>query len=97
MMQPRTICTIAALLFGGAMNSAICQTAPPSTPPTHPTMRDTPTTAPDQSGATRKKAGSLDEAKQACKNLTGDAAQRDCLAKAEKDFKDSKSSTSPTK
>jgi len=82
MMQPKTICMIAAMLFSGAMSSAISQTASPSTPPTHPTM------------GSDKKAGSLDEAKQACKNLTGDAAQRDCVAKAEKDFKGSKSSTS---
>ena len=37
MMQPKTICMIAAMLFSGAMNSAIGQTASPSTPPTHPT------------------------------------------------------------
>jgi hypothetical protein len=40
----------------------------------------------------RKKAGSIDEAKQACKNLTGEQAQRDCLKKAEDDFKNSKTS-----
>jgi len=60
-------------------------------------MRENPTTTPGQSmpgSPQRKKAGSIDEAKQACKNLSGDQAQRDCLKKAEDDFKNSKTSQS---
>jgi hypothetical protein len=70
--------------------------ASPATPPTHPTMRDTPTTAPDQNSSTAaqpKKPSSLSEARQACKNLSGEQAQKDCNTKAEQDFKN-KSSTS---
>ena len=58
-------------------------------------MRENPTTSPDQSTSTspqRKKPASMDEAKQACKNLSGSQAQRDCMKKAEDDFKNSKSS-----
>jgi len=104
-MTLRSSCTIAVLLLGATLSPAFAQNttpdttqpgaAAPATPPTHPSMRDTPTTAPDQNtgAAAPKKASSLAEAKQACKNLGGDQAQKDCVAKAEQDFKGMKSST----
>ncbi len=109
-MKPHTACTIGALLLAGAATAVVAQTTPatqaqpsaqtapsPSTPPTHPTLRETPTTTPDDAaaaGARSKKGGSLAEAQQACKNMSGEAAQRDCLKKAEDDFKKSKSAAS---
>jgi hypothetical protein len=98
----RSTCTIAALLLGATLAPAWAQTttpgaadqpaaASPATPPTHPSMKDTPTTDPDKSTPTGKKASSLNEAKQVCKNLSGDQAQKECVAKAEQDYK--KSST----
>lgn len=70
------------------------QTSPsPSTPPTHPSLRSAPTTTPDNtanSAATpRKRGGSLAEALQACRNMASDTEQRDCMRKAEEDFKKS--------
>ena len=108
-MKRQTICTISALLLTAAMTAAVAQTATttqtqpsgqaapsPSTPPTHPTMREAPTTTPDDAatGAARKKGSSLAEAKQACKNMSGEPAQRDCMKKAESDFKKSNQSNS---
>jgi hypothetical protein len=102
-------CQIIALLLAAATTASVAQTAPttqtqpagqsapsPSTPPTHPTMREAPTTTPDDAaaGGARKKGGSLAEAKQACKNMSGEAAQRDCMKKAESDFKKSSQSNS---
>lgn len=77
--------------------SSQTQTSPsPSTPPTHPTLRSAPTTTPDNSAnsgtnstAPRQKGGSLAEAQQACKNMASDSEQRDCMKKAEEDFKKS--------
>jgi hypothetical protein len=103
-MRHQIACTVAAMLLGATITPAMGQAttpstnppaASPATPPTHPTMRENPTTSPGQSmsgSPQRKKAGSIDEAKQACKNLTGEQAQRDCLKKAEDDFKNSKTS-----
>jgi len=99
-MKHQIVCTVAAMLLGATLTPAMGQAttppaASPATPPTHPTMRENPTTSPDQSTSTsqqRKKPASMDEAKQACKNLSGSQAQRDCMKKAEDDFKNSKSS-----
>lgn len=95
-MKPRTVSTIGAWLLTAAAAAVAGQTAPsPSTPPTHPTMREAPTTTPDNAAASgRKKGGSLAEAKQACKNMSGEAAQKECLKKAEDDFKKSNPSAS---
>jgi hypothetical protein len=105
-MKIRTVSTIAAMVFGATMSAAIAQTTPqpstqpsPTTPPTHPTERAT-QGAPDRgtTGSTNKKgAGGIDEAMQACKNMSGEAAQRDCMKKAQDDVKKSKGSAPQTK
>jgi hypothetical protein len=104
MMKSHVVCTIGAWLLTAAAAAVGGQTAAgtqtpsggqaapsPSTPPTHPTMREAPTTTPDNAAApatpARKKGGTLAEAKQACKNMSGEVAQKECMKKAEDDFK----------
>jgi hypothetical protein len=90
-MKLEHVCALSALLVSMTVPTAIAQTATPSpsTPPTHPTLRENPTTAPDSaSGAARtKRNATVDEAKQACKNMSGEMAQRECMKKAESDSK----------
>jgi hypothetical protein len=114
-MKLRMITTAVAALCmaGGAVMAQGTQapvtpapgsTGSPSTPPTHPTERGTPATGkvtgsgsgPSGQAATQ----SMEEAKQACKNLTGDQAQADCMKKVEQEHKSpmggDKSSTKPS-
>ena len=97
-MKLKNVCTLGALLVSLALPMAVAQpaTPSPSTPPTHPTLRENPTTTPDSaSGAARaKRSATVDEAKQACKNMSGEMAQRECMKKAESDAKKGSQSAS---
>ena len=108
-MKLQTVSFIGAMLLSAAMSTAIAQTtAPatppqpstqpsPTTPPTHPTQRNMQPADQAASGAMGTKSASLEEARQACKNMSGDA-QRDCLKKADEDFKKSgMAASAPTK
>lgn len=72
-------------------------TGSPTTPPTHPTERTVPAAVPPSQNPTvnqgdarpplSDRSPSLAEAQQVCRNLTGTDERRDCMTKAERDFK----------
>lgn len=72
-------------------------TGSPTTPPTHPSERGSPATSSTPSTGTSGQSttsGSMAEAQQACKNLTGEKVQKECMAKVERDYRDKPSSSS---
>ena len=72
----------------GTQPSSTDMAGSPSTPPTHPTLRNNPAglPQPNTSGSVAAAPSKeLEEAKQVCKNLTGPQERMDCIKKAEED------------